>query len=65
MKILYVVTALVLGGAEKVVIDLADQMNALGHNVKIVYLIGEVIIKPSSPDIEIIALHLNSVKDFL
>lgn len=65
MKILYVVTALVLGGAEKVVIDLADQMNALGHNVKIVYLTGEVIIKPSSPDIEIIALHLNSVKDFL
>ena len=65
MKILYVITGLVLGGAEKVVIDLADQMNALGHNVKIAYLTGEVIIKPSSPDIEIIALHLNSVKDFL
>ena len=65
MKILYLITGLGLGGAEKVVIDLADQMNALGHNVKIVYLTGEVIIKPSSPDIEIIALHLNSVKDFL
>ena len=65
MHILYVITGLGLGGAEKVVIDLADQMNALGHNVKIAYLTGEVLVKPKCTDIEIIALRLNSVKYFL
>ena len=65
MKILYLITGLGLGGAEKVVADLADQMILLGHNVKIAYLTGEVQVKPTSSDIEIIALHLNSAKDFL
>lgn len=65
MKILYLITGLGLGGAEKVVIDLANQMYALGHNVKIAYLTGDVRVKPASPDVEIIALHLNSAKDFL
>ena len=65
MKILYVITGLGLGGAEKVVIDLADQMIALGHNVKIAYLTGEVLVKPISLDIEVIALDLNSAKGFL
>ena len=65
MKILYVITGLGVGGAEKVVIDLADQMIALGHNVKIAYLTGEVLVKPISLDIEVIALDLNSAKGFL
>ena len=65
MKILYVITGLGLGGAEKVVADLADQMTLLGHNVKIVYLTGEVLVRPTSSDVEIIALHLNSAKDFI
>ncbi len=64
-KILYVITGLGLGGAEKVVTDLADQMILLGHNVKIVYLTREVLVKPISSDIEIIALHLNSARDFI
>ena len=65
MKILYVITGLGLGGAEKVVADLADQMAVLGHNVKIAYLTGNVLVRPSSLKVELIALHLNSVKDFL
>lgn len=65
MKILYLITGLGLGGAEKVVADLADQMHELGHNVKIAYLTGDVLVKPASSDVEIIALHLNSAKDFL
>ena len=65
MKILYVITGLGLGGAEKVVADLADQMHALGNDVKIAYLTGDVQIKPASTDVEIIALHLNSAKHFL
>lgn len=65
MKILYVITSLDLGGAERVVVDLADQMNALGHTVKIAYLIGEVLVRPVSDDIEIIALNLNSKNNLL
>lgn len=65
MNILYLITGLGVGGAEKVVADLADQMHALGHDVKIAYLTGDVQIKPASTDVEIIALHLNSAKDFL
>lgn len=65
MKILYVITGLGLGGAEKVVADLADQMTLLGHNVKIAYLTGDAQVLPASSDIEIIALHLNSAKHFL
>lgn len=41
MKILYVITGLGLGGAEKVVCDLADQMAENGHEVKIAYLTGD------------------------
>lgn len=65
MKVLYIITGLGLGGAEKVVIDLANQMYALGHNIKVAYLTGGVIVKPASSDVEIIALGLNSAKDFL
>ena len=65
MNILYVITGLGLGGAERVVVDLADQMNALGHTVKIAYLTGEVLVRPASDKIEIIALNLNSKNDLL
>ena len=64
MKILYVLTGLGLGGAEKVVIDIADQMNNLGHDVKIAYLTGKVVVKPQSNSIELIPLELNSFVDF-
>ena len=65
MKILYVITGLGLGGAERVVADLADRMTLLGHNVKIAYLTGEIQIKPTSSGVEIIPLNLSSIKDFL
>ena len=65
MNIMYIITGLGLGGAEKVVAELADQMILLGHNVKIAYLTGEVQVKPTSSNVELIALHLNSTKDFL
>lgn len=59
MKVLYVITGLAQGGAERVVCSLADSINSKGHQVKIVYLTGELITKPKSNDIEIISLHLN------
>ena len=64
MKILYVLTGLGLGGAEKVVIDIADQMNNLGHDVKIAYLTGKVVVRPQSNSIQLIPLGLNSFVDF-
>lgn len=65
MNILYVITGLGLGGAENVVVDLANQMNNLGHTIKIAYLTGEVLVKPATKEIEIIALNLNSKNDLL
>lgn len=65
MKILYVITGLCLGGAEKVVADLADQMVLRGHEVKIAYLTGEISVKPQSTAVELIYLGLESGKDFI
>lgn len=63
MKILYVITGLGVGGAEKVVCDLADQMILKGHDVKIVYLTGSVLVKPISPRVELLPLHLNAASN--
>ncbi|WP_218689531.1 glycosyltransferase [Psychrobacter sp. BF1] len=65
MNVLYVITGLGLGGAEKVVSDLADQMVVLGNNVKIAYLTGDILVRPISQDVELVALNLNSVKNLL
>ncbi|HEE6637959.1 TPA: glycosyltransferase [Acinetobacter baumannii] len=64
MNILYLITGLGGGGAEKVVADLADQMHLRGHHVKIAYLKGEANVKPQSGDIELICLELNKVTQF-
>lgn len=61
MKILYVITGLGIGGAERVIADLSDQMVLRGHQVKIAYLTGPVKVRPRSPDIEIIYLGLDGV----
>lgn len=61
MKILYLVTGLGLGGAEKVVCDLADQMAGKGHEVKIAYLTGEILVQPKNINIDLISLDLNNL----
>lgn len=63
MKILYLITGLGGGGAEKVVADLADQMSKHGHQVKIAYLKGEVIVRPENPNIELVYLGLETLTD--
>ena len=62
MKILYLITGLGGGGAEKVVADLADQMSQRGHLVKIAYLKGEVVVRPENNEIELVYLGLESIK---
>ena len=59
MKILYVITGLGQGGAERVVCDLADGMAQAGHEVKIAYLTGKVLTHPVNKNIELIAVKLN------
>lgn len=49
-----------MGGAEKVVTDLADNMVKLGHQVTLVYLVGEAIVVPESQKIDLIFLNLKN-----
>lgn len=65
MKILYVITGLGQGGAERVVCDLADAMFENGHEVKVAYLTGDVITKPVHKEIEIIKVNLNNLRTLL
>lgn len=60
MKILYVITGLGVGGAERVVTTVADRMVNAGHSVKIVYLVGNADVTPNSKDIDVIKLNLES-----
>lgn len=62
MKILYLITGLGGGGAEKVVVDLADQMFKRGHQVKIGYLKGNIVVRPKNPEVELVYIKLESLK---
>lgn len=61
MKILYVITGLAQGGAERVVCDLADKMYEKGHEVKIIYLVGDVLTNPVNQEIELVNANLTNV----
>ncbi|WP_179996457.1 glycosyltransferase [Acinetobacter sp. YH16051] len=63
MRILYVITGLAGGGAEKVVVDLAARMFNLGHSVKIAYFKKPVIVSPNNQNIELIYIGLETVYD--
>lgn len=58
-----VITGLGMGGAEKVVTSLADQLVERGHEVAIAYMGGKVLVTPKNDSIELINLKANSVKD--
>ncbi|NUE93458.1 glycosyltransferase [Acinetobacter seifertii] len=63
MKILFVVTGLAGGGAEKIVTELADKMSSRGYQVKIAYLKGTIVVKPNNSSIELICLGLEKLTD--
>lgn len=56
MKIVHVITSLGLGGAEKIVCDIADQQASNGNDVFLVSITGDIITKPSCKDIKLIKL---------
>lgn len=61
VKILYVITGLAQGGAERVVCDLADKMYEKGHQVKIIYLVGDVQTYPVNKEIEVVKANLSNI----
>jgi glycosyltransferase involved in cell wall biosynthesis len=65
MKVLLVVTGLTMGGAERVVTDLADAFVAAGSEVLLVYLKGPAEVLPQRPEVKRICLHMESAKDLL
>ncbi len=63
MKIMYVITGLGLGGAEKVVTSLADEMVRRGNKVILVYMTGDAFVTPSNPAVRLVKIGVNSIKD--
>lgn len=60
---LLVVTGLGMGGAEHVVVNLADELVNRGHEVKIAYLTGPELVLPSNKNIEVVGLSMDSYKN--
>lgn len=58
MNIVLLITGLGMGGAEKQVVDLADQFAAQNHNVLIIYLTGEATVLPTNPSIRVIGMGM-------
>lgn len=65
MKILFIITGLGMGGAEQVVTNLADALSDRNHEVQIVFLTGEILVRPTNPNIKIISLNFNRPKHII
>jgi len=63
LKIMYVITGLGVGGAEKVVTSLADKMADQGNEVLVVYMTGDALVRPSNPAVGLVKLKVNSIWD--
>ncbi|WP_083703543.1 glycosyltransferase [Pseudoalteromonas sp. SK20] len=56
IKIIFVITGLDMGGAERQVCDLADKLISNGYQVKIAYLVKPMRIRPRSNKVELVWL---------
>lgn len=66
MKILFVITGLGVGGAERQVLDLADRFCRHGAEVLVAYITGEAKLAPSEPNVKTVGLNVNkSLKGLL
>ncbi len=59
MRILLVITGLGVGGAERLVTNLADRFVQAGHEVCLAYLDGKAILAPDDPRVCIVKIGLN------
>jgi len=65
MRIALITTCLEVGGAERIVTNLADAFVQRGHEVLIIFLTGEAIILPKDKKVQVIGLGLNSVGNLI
>ncbi len=59
MKILFVITGLGIGGAERQLLDLADRLSIRGHQILIAYLTGPARLLPTNPGIKVVPLGIS------
>ncbi|RYU61829.1 glycosyltransferase [Aliivibrio finisterrensis] len=65
MKILFVITGLGMGGAENLVVNLADKYAEEGHQVAIAYAFGDVVVSPNNKAVKLFSLGVKGYKDAL
>lgn len=65
MRILFIITGLGVGGAEKVVTSLADELSNQGHKLVIAYLKGEALVTPNNKNIQLVNLNLDTPKNLI
>ncbi|WP_043274480.1 glycosyltransferase [Pseudomonas sp. PH1b] len=58
MKILFFITSLDVGGAERQVLDLALRLQILGHKVKIAYLTGDGALLSDEVSVDTVGFHI-------
>lgn len=58
-RVLLLSNSLGIGGAERLVASLADQLAARGHQVMVVSLVGPTLFKPDNPQVEVVALQMS------
>ena len=64
MRIMFVITGLGMGGAENLVVNLADKYVKQGYEVLIAYAFGDAVVTPKSENIKLVSLCVNSYSDF-
>jgi len=64
-KILLVTTGLGMGGAENIVIQLADRLAEIGHSVTIIYLTGSIVVTPKNKEVKIIDIGIKKKWDII
>lgn len=58
MKILLIITSLGIGGAQRQVCDLADEFIKAGHQVLLIAMSKDIIVRPQSNKVEIVAFNM-------
>lgn len=58
MKIIYIISGLELGGAEKQVSDMCDQLMEMGHEIQIISMMGRVDLLPNNSEVIVHALNM-------
>jgi len=58
MKLMFLITGLGVGGAERQVVDLTERLSSRGHQIVLVYLTGEAKILPANSAVRVYGLAM-------